>query len=908
MTSSKRRLGTMNLALHHLRSSPGTSVLVAVLVGITVLVVSLAPRALAQLSTDELRYSLSELSPLKRDISATGVFGFPTTVGHEPATAAEVFDHTDEVLRGVTERLDAPLSSTVGDAHWIVRTAGRSADRIGSEPAAVHPVLSLAIDLDWIDRVQLVEGELPVPWTGNEADGADPLARAPIEIALSEETAENAGFVVGDLLDYRPAPLKVAAIYRPVDPEDDYWLHALDLKEGEPFSSTNGTTLYAAAFVDPGSGVGMRDTLGSAKLAVWYPVDGDALQFGEAETVRDQARQLMAVGRLLPSGEAIAFTTGLADAVDGVLKRMNLVISLLALAVSGPIGVVLAVFALGVRSVIDRRRSALSLISARGASGLQARTLMIIEGLLIAVPAGAIGIFAAAALIPTPAGAEAFVLPVILTLIPPVLFAVSTSPGSFSGARSDIRVRARTGVRWVLEVAAIGIAALSLTLLFRRGLAETSGAVGVDPLLVATPLLLSVAVCIVVLRVYPALMIGVERWTRSLRGAVAVVGAARAVRAPALGFAASLALVVGISIAVFSSVLSTTVVEALETNARLTAGADVRVNAPVLDASTADELAELPGVAALAAFQRASNVSLEAGGHETSITVVFADLASLHHVRPDLPVPAFNESSSTDGPTRFYLSASLAHVTRVGQGDPTTLATVRGEVAGVLADAAMPTVPDSWVLVDASAAESLGTGFAPHELLVDIADGASVESVVSSIRSLVEAAQSESERGSVHLIASDELLATAEAEPVISGLQSALLLAALIAVLLSVLAVVLASASAGAVRNRLIAVLRILGMSSRQLSGLMAWELAPVAVTAIVAGTALGLAELWIVLAALDLRPFLGGEVPPVPAADAAQVAGVVAGFVLVVVIAGAVTTAIGRRLSPASNIKMGAE
>ncbi len=88
----------------------------------------------------------------------------------------------------------------------------------------------------------------------------------------------------------------------------------------------------------------------------------------------------------------------------------------------------------------------------------------------------------------------------------------------------------------------------------------------------------------------------------------------------------------------------------------------------------------------------------------------------------------------------------------------------------------------------------------------------------------------------------------------------------------------------------------------------MAWELGPVAITAIVAGTALGLAELWIVLAALDLRPFLGGSVPPVPVVDAAQVAAVVAGFVVVVVIAGAVTTAIGRRLSPASNVKMGAE
>jgi putative ABC transport system permease protein len=576
--------------------------------------------------------------------------------------------------------------------------------------------------------------------------------------------------------------------------------------------------------------------------------------------------------------------------------------ALLALAVSGPIGVVLAVFALGVGSVIQRRRTALSLLSARGGTGMQLRGLMLIEGLLIAVPAGIAGMLAAALLIPAPLGVEAFVLPVLLTLTPPLLFAIATSPRSFSGSRVDLRVRARSGVRWVLEVAAVGIAVVSLFLLFRRGLAETSDAVGVDPLLVATPLLLSVAVCIGVLRVYPALMIGVQRWTRSRRGAVAVVGAARAVRSPALGFSAALALVVGISIAVFSSVLSTTVDEALATNARMTTGADLRVEAATLDDQTVAELRQLPGVAAAAGFQRLSNVSLEAGGHEKAVVVVLADLASLHDVRPDLP------SGSGATGQAFYLSSTLADTVDVGPGDQAVFAGLRGEVAEVLPDTAMPTLPRTWALIDASAAGALETEFDPHAVLVRLTDGSSIEQLSTDVKGAVEAAQSEASRAGVDVIVAQELLDEAGAEPVVSGLQTALLLAALIAVLLSVLAVVLASASAGAVRNRLVAVLRILGMSPRQLSGLMAWELAPVAATAIVAGTVLGLAELWIVLAALDLRPFLGGDVPPVPIVDPALVAAVVAGFVVVVLIAGAVTTAIGRRISPASNVKMGAE
>ncbi len=576
-------LRTSRLALDHLRSGPGTSILVAALVAITVLVVALAPRALAQLSTDELRYSLNELSPLRRDLGASGVFGFPNPTASAPTTAEQLFGSTRDLLDRVSDDLEAPLSELMGEPQWVVRTGGRTAERTDGVEALVRPVISVAVDLEWADRVELVDGAPPAPWDGDESDQTDPNARPPIEIALSEETAENAGLAVGDVLSFVPANLRVAAIYRPLDPADDYWVHALDLKEGEPFpSSEGGTLLYAGAFVDPATAVGMRESFAAGKLTAWYPGDGEAVEFRDAEALRDQTLKLMAVGRTLPSGEGLTFTSGLADSVDSVIERMTLVVSLLALAASGPIGVVLAVFALGVRSVIDRRRGALSLLSARGASGLQARGLMLIEGLLIAVPAGALGVLAAALLIPGPIGPEAYVLPILLTLTPPVLFAVATSPGSLSGARSDIRVRARNGVRWVLEVAAIGIAALALFLLFRRGLAETSGAVGVDPLLVATPLLLSVAVCIVVLRIYPGLMIGVQRWSRSRRGAVAVVGAARAVRAPALGFSASLALVVGMSIAVFSSVLSTTVDEALATNARMTVGADLRASAAVI--------------------------------------------------------------------------------------------------------------------------------------------------------------------------------------------------------------------------------------------------------------------------------------------------------------------------------------
>ena len=197
-------LRTSRLALDHLRSGPGTSILVAALVAITVLVVALAPRALAQLSTDELRYSLNELSPLRRDLGASGVFGFPNPTASAPTTAEQLFGSTRDLLDRVSDDLEAPLSELMGEPQWVVRTGGRTAERTDGVEALVRPVISVAVDLEWADRVELVDGAPPAPWDGDESDQTDPNARPPIEIALSEETAENAGLAVGDVLSFVP--------------------------------------------------------------------------------------------------------------------------------------------------------------------------------------------------------------------------------------------------------------------------------------------------------------------------------------------------------------------------------------------------------------------------------------------------------------------------------------------------------------------------------------------------------------------------------------------------------------------------------------------------------------------------------------------------------------------------------
>jgi putative ABC transport system permease protein len=882
-----------------LRSGLSASILVAVLVGVTVLVLSLAPRALVQMSGEQLRHTLGELSPVQRDISVTGLFGyFPYSL--PPTTTTDLFGSTAARLEGVPSHMSEPLATIINGAEWVIRTSPRRVDPVGAVGPVAHPVIALAVDLDWSSRIDFVEGTAPAAWDGNERDGVDQLLRTPIDIALSADSAKQLNLAVGDVLEYSPAPLRVSGIYEPRDSHAEYWIHALDLAAGEPrHASDGGLLVYASAYIDPASALGLLDTIGAAQVTAWYPVDVDRLEFSDAVKARDEAKTLMALGGQLPSGELMAFQSGFPNAIDTVIERVTLVTSLLALAVSGPLGVVLAVFALGVQSVLAPRRSALTLASARGGSATQLRLLMALEGLLIALPSAALGVLAAALLLPVPVGPEAYILPMLFALAVPVLLAIGTSSASLRSSRADLAVWSRGGTRWVIELAVLGLALLAVYLLFRRGFAESSLAVGIDPLLVATPLLLSLAVCVVVLRLYPGLMIAVQRWTRARRGAVGLVGAARAVRAPALGFAAALALVVGISIAVFSTVFATTVSTGLAANAQATAGADLSVRAANLDEEVVAALYGANGVVAAAGLERIANVTLSTGNDEQTVTVVLADFDALSQVRPDLDLPVKKPG------LQFLASDDLAEL---GSGSQSTIGGTSAVLAGTIPVSALPNMQPRWILIDAADAGLAGLEFRAQELLLKTDESANRPELATAIDSVVRDAQPDDQRESVHITDASALLSVANAEPVVAGLRVALLLAALLTTLLSVLAVVLSSLSAAPARNRLIGVLRMLGMSPRQLSGLVVWELAPVAITAIVAGTALGIAELWLVTAALDLRPFLNGTVSPTPSIDLALVSGVVVGFALVVTLAGVVTTAIGRRFSPASSVKIGVE
>ena len=884
-----RGLGTPALLGRHLRSGTTGSLLVGLLVGVAVLATALAPRALTAVATEELRFQLRTASPVLIDLSASGRVGFRETSA--TGDVERLIGPMDSAIVHTPERLVDPLASAAGAGQWVAHMIADDATPPGER--RLRLILDLALDLRFDERIRVLEGELPVAWRPD----LDP--ESPIEVALSAAAVEAAGLEVGDVLDYRPAPLRLAAVYEPLDADDTYWRHQSGLLapivEAEPGVLP---TIRSSAYLDPGSAIPLQDPFQNGRLQAWLPIDAEALAFSDAEEVATQVRELTSTDTFLPGGGQLEFRSGLPDALDRVRERVTAVSALLALSLSGLLGVLLAVVALGIRSVIARRAPALSLLAARGASGLQLRTAMALEGAIVALPPSAAALGLGGILLPGETDLAGWIVPALLALAPIVLFAALTSPRGLRPPRNDLRMRGSSRARVVVELGLVGLAVVSVWLLSRRGLVPSAAAVGIDPLLSATPLLLALAVCVVALRVYPAPLLGLQRLLRGRDGAVWVLGSARAVRDPALGFATALALVVGVSIVVFSTVFVTTVRQGLDTGARDAVGADLQVRAFVLDDAAVEAARAVPGVADAVTLTRVVGVPFVDGASETEVFLVIADTEALQRIRPDLPsLPA-----ASGGRAPVLVSSDWSD----RLGDDLELGDAAVAVAGTIPPTALPGMTRHWMLLDADSADALGLGLPePERLLVSLDAAADPASVAPALDAAVAATQPQSVRGLVTVLDTASALRDARS-PAIGSVEGALLLAAVVSLLLTVLTVVLASVSAAAARNRLLGVLRILGMSTPQLRGVLAWELGPLAITALVVGTGLGFGLARIVTSVLDLRPFVGGLSQPGPAVDPLAVAVALLVFLVTVVAAGAIAVALGRRLAPAGALRVG--
>jgi len=860
---------------------------------LTVFVAALVPRSFAAVATAELHHQLNTAPPEQLNLRGDGRIGQFAFGGGE--TVQALLGPTDTEIARIPSLIAPPLREGVGAPSWLIRSAGAA----GVNPKNPFADLSirLAIDLRWTERIDFVSGKQPLPWVDVKSDDGSP---DPIEIALSAPTARAMGAEVGDVLESGIGPYRLAGIYEPVSADDAYWRHAFDL--GSPIEirpAGERPKIQASAFVNPETIVNLQEPFITGTLSAWAPIDPNAYSYADLDQLTTQSGNLTVTPRSLPEFGQLIFATALPELLERTRQSVSATSALIALAASGLLGVLLATYALSIQGLVRRRRSALSLLSARGAAPRQLRGIMVLEAALISLPGSALAILVASVVLPERIGLEGWLAPVALAISPLILAAVLVAPGSLREARQDLAVRSSAPLRWVVEATVAGAAVVALVLLQRRGLVSSSDIVGIDPLLAATPLLVAATVGLLALRLYPLPVRMVRAMARTRTAPVWEVGSARAVREPAIGAIATLALVIGVTIVVFTTVMISTVGATMDSAVRERLGADVQVMANDLPNSLVAEIVALPGVEGAVALTSRGGLTLTDGAGAIEVTVVLADPVALRDVRPDLP----QLSGAPPGTLPLLVSDKLAN--RI-QGTELALQDSRATAVGVVSDAALPGLSGLWVITDRAAADELGLGGQdPARVLIalnDDRDAATTEAVTA----LVLSAQPEQFVASARIVDVRSELSQSRAAPITFGLETSLVIVAAGSLLLTMLVVALAAAASASSRNRVVGVLRILGMTPRQVRALVAWEFGPVAAASIIVGTLVGIGLPYLVTSVLDLRAFFGGTVPPEPSLEAVWIAVAVGSYAIAIAGSVIVASALGRRFAPASTLKMG--
>jgi putative ABC transport system permease protein len=797
----------------------------------------------------------------------------------------------------------------------------------------VDPFLADHVDLvdgQWPDVVINASGEVVVATDGTPGvvPDEDLPAAEPVQVAMSAEAASELDWEIGEARGAPPG-VELSGTFEANDPESARWQHAPNaVTMGTLFDGNVGTTAFLAGYLNPAN-PGTTGPPAAASLRFWYPLDGSAVAGDEVDLVTAQllgltsAQQQLSEEPLEGSTVAEPINTYLASELTGTFRDLSTqqraTASILAVVAAGPVGVTLAAFALAARLIVSRRRSTLALSSARGGSTGQVRSVLALEGLLLGLPAAGLGYAAAGLVRSGSAGWSEWVVAGLVGLVPAASLALSSGEGSLREQRADLHGRSASRVRWIAEVIVLALAGVAVWRLLDRGLtgvvvaepttpapvpggadAAPATAVqvdtGVDLLMAATPVLLALAACVLTLRLYPVPVQALTRLFRARPGLTAFLGSARSVREPAGGLVPALAVILGISVAVFSAVMASTITIGAQSAAWSETGAEIRLSGPRVTDELLEQVQAVEGVREAAGVREAPRTA-DLTGQVTArgVSVYVVDTA-LQQVQADAPVleplpqALYAAGSATPVLTGGEVSATTGTAELTGLGPVRVVGHVE-ELPGVRTDA-------GFLVVDRTLWEQAGGNTNPADVaLITATDPDQREQVAAAVAQAIPNALIETPQEALEAFAS---------APVTSGLTQMFVLAVALTTALTVLAIVLVQLMGAPARARLLAVLRTLGLAPRQGRTLTAWELAPLIAMAFAVGAVVGLAIPWLLLRAIDLTGLTGGSAQPPLALDWPVLGLVCGGILLTVTLAVTTSAAIAGRTDLARELRIG--
>ncbi|MFC9327556.1 hypothetical protein [Kitasatospora sp. NPDC057015] len=640
-----------------LRAAPPAVLLGAALAFGLVLLAAALPRALDRGADSALRGYLRDAGPAATSLLVSA----PARPGQDSPASLDTALATLRGRVGSAFRLDPS-----GPVHGARALHPRSLSNPElARPETVPPQLGLYFLPAAGDHVRLVEGQWPA---GGTADG-------PIPVALAAEAAETLGARVGTVLVAPssvgiPLRAEVVGLYRAGDPTEDYWTGLSCLTEA-CLSLTNVLPAESfwttAGLVGPESVDRLLDWGVRAEVFWRLPLDpagmradrlaGTGAELASFVTGPRAAELASATGR-----SELRIASDLPDLLTRAQARRSAAAPLTAVGPAGVAGVALVVLCLAAGLTADRRAGELQLLRARGGSRVGILGRLLGEGAVTVLPAAAAATLLAFVLLPAPRwtaallGALATTLLALLAL--PVRAAVLLAAPRQAGGRRRV----------VAELAVLAATVAAVTEVRRRGVAPPGE--GLDPLLVAAPLLLALTGALLLARLQPVLVGALARAAGRGPGAIGFLGLARAARGTGARPGTPVLPLLALLLAVTTAGFGATVLDAVDHSrlrvARLAVGGDAAVAAPVrgtLPEAFTRAAAGLPGVRTATALWTDDDIALPAAGPDRATVVVadpagYAELArTVGHGRFD---PALLAGAVPGAPVPALVSADLA--------------------------------------------------------------------------------------------------------------------------------------------------------------------------------------------------------------------------------------------------------
>ena len=895
-------LGGAQLFLRRLRLDPGPPLTMAALLALTCFLFAALPRLFNEVADDGLRYMVEEAPVDGRNIRLLETGRTPAGPESDPLTGVA------ERAEAARQELPESLRQAVVDSTFVVRTpryifqpdASVGAPQQGARtPGAQRGLiryLTFRAQPGMQPHLRIARGRLPRPSAERvETNVRQPLflasspfrtggvefitwtSRVPeIEIALSEPAATELRLGVGDravylpdrfnervfagvaVRDAKPLAVKVVGLFEVLDPAAAYWFgeEGLQIPNVQRTQDVETTRVYAHAITSPEAYASLFAATRSVPLTYEsrHFVDPERFDAGQLGSLNGAVAELetryAAAGPLDDKVE-----TGLGEIFQRYSAARSQAETLLAVAVIGLFACALANVGLLGALWYSRRRTETGVSRARGASPLQVLAAQILEGLLIAAPAGLLGWVAAVLLVEARPSSLSVWLAVGL-VASTVLLLVATIAGVArrplrAPSRDDVVISRPSSRRLALEAAVAVAAAGGVYLLRRRGLESGGADEGFDPYLAAVPVLLGLACGIVALRLYPLPIIALSRLVRRARGLAVHLGLNRAARQPDISSAPLLVLVIALAIACFSAAMLATLEAGQNDSAWHVVGADARIDAQLTEldsrlpaelVSRLDEEGEIArayvqDVEAGEPGQETPMIAVELEAYERIVRGTPAALRFPAELRnPPIPglIPAV---VSTNWPATgtFQITLPRVSVNTIVVGNLDSF-------PGISGDTPFAIVP--WAALKTT--EEEGEIIRPNRLYLG---GVSPSAVRAAVEETAPQADMETRADVVDHQRESPLIGN-----VLRGFRAAIFLAALYAAIAVGLMALISARS----RARDLALVRTMGAAPRDVFVLAAVEIAPLVLTALALGVALGVAIPHLIEPGLDLAFFTG--------------------------------------------------